>query len=436
MPDFPIKPWEDRLPVKLIGGLSVASLGEGALSGGREMSLPMSEVFNITRYDRLSGSGSDARFRRGAARPDITGDFDTGVGPAVDGPYTNHVDNGEFRGAAPYFSSLDASGTEPAASAAAFAPNRLIPSAVVFGSLPSGVADNVPWQTLLFRPDIELSKATVDPDRRHFGSRHPRDHLFLDMFWMPVVQPYAISEPFETKGKINLNYQILPFTYITRATALHALLKSEKIMAIPDHRTYDYKIGEKEAGEDSPYRTADRGGAAVFRHFIDAAQTLEQWEERFAGTDESSRSRGIKPGAFLSPSEICDQWLVPVGQSRADMAQFWQTHRQTGDNLKERPYANLYPRLTTRSNAYRVHVVAQSLRKAERSTPATFRLLDGDQVTAEFRGSCLVERGLDLGMLDNPAIPDPATAIANLQDFEPLDKFYTFRVGPLEPFRR
>ena len=84
----------------------------------------------------------------------------------------------------------------------------------------------MPWQTLLFRPDIELArKAQIDRDRQHYGSRYPRDHLFMDMFWMPVVQPYAISEPFETKGKINMNYQILPFTYITRATALHALLQ-------------------------------------------------------------------------------------------------------------------------------------------------------------------------------------------------------------------
>ena len=437
MPDFPIKPWEDNVQVKLVGGLSLRTLSQGAISGGKEMRMPMREVFNITRYDHLSGSGRSARYRRGAAQPDITGDFDTGVGPAIDGPYANHGDDGEVRGAsgggAPYFSNLDATSTNPKTNAAMFAPNRVIPSAGVFGSLSSGVAENVPWQTLLFRPDIELSKAQTDRDRQHYGSRYPRDHLFMDMFWMPVVQPYAISEPFETKGKINMNYQILPFTYITRATALHALFKSEKVMAIPDNRTDDYKIPEREGGASGPYKMADSRGTAVFRHFIDAEETLKQWEERFAGSDQASTSRNIKPGAFLSATEICDQWLVPQGQTRNSMVQFWQRHRQTGDNVKERPYANLYPRLTARSNAYRVHVIAQSLRKAKKSDQRAFQAEMGDQVTAEYRGSYLVERSIDP---TDPDLKDYAVTVANLQDYEPLDKFYFYRIGQVKQFVR
>jgi hypothetical protein len=425
MPDFPIKPWADHVKVRFIGGFPEASLAEGALSGGREMSLPMRDVFNMTRYDWLGGSGLSARFRRGAARPDITGDFDTGMGPCIDGPYINHGDAGEVRGPVPYFSELNATTAIPKLNSAFFSPNRVIPSAGVFGSLPTGVAENVPWQTLLFRPDPELAQTPPDPERRHFGSRHPRDHLFMDMFWMPVVQPYAISEPFETKGKINMNYQILPFTFITRATALHALFKSEKVMAIPDSRTYDYKIGEKEGGDLTSYRMADTRGPAVFRHFIDADQTLKQWEERFAGTDEASTSRGIKPGAFLSATEICDQWLVPQGQTRESMVQFWQTHRQTGDNIKERPYATLYPRLTTRSNTYRVHVVSQSLRKGRNSDPGSFQPEKGDQVTAEYRGSYFVERSIDP---TDPNIPDYATQVDQLEDYEPLDAFYSYRI--------
>ena len=433
MPDFPIKPWEAQAKVRLIGGLSLSSLSQGALAGGREMTMSMKDVFNITRYDRLSGN----TFKRGLARPDVTGDFDTGVGPCIDGPYTGRGDDGEVRGAigggAPYFSHLDATSAVPKTNPAIFSPNRVIPSAGVFGSLPSGVQDNVPWQTLLFRPDLELAKGRIIPERQHYGSRYPRDHLFMDLFWMPVVQPYAISEPFETKGKINMNYQILPFTYITRATALHALLKAEKVMAIPDNRTDDYKIGEKEGGANSPYRMADANGAAIFRHFIDAEQTLEQFEERFAGTDQASTSRGIKPGAFLAATEICDQWLVPLGQSRNTMVQFWQTHRQTGDNVKERPYANLYPRLTTRSNSYRVHVIAQALHKAKKSDQRTFQQEKGDQVTAEYRGSYLVERSIDP---TDPDIPDYASAVANLQDHESLDKFYYYRISQVKQFVR
>ncbi len=33
---------------------------------------------------------------------------------------------------------------------------------------------------------------------------------------MPVVEPYPISEPLSTAGRINMNYQIVPFTYINR----------------------------------------------------------------------------------------------------------------------------------------------------------------------------------------------------------------------------
>ena len=172
---------------------------------------------------------------------------------------------------------------------------------------------------------------------------------------------------------------------------------------------------------------------AIFRHFIDAEQTLEQFEERFAGTDQASTSRGIKPGAFLSATEICDQWLVPLGQTRNSMVQFWQRHRQTGDNVKERPYANLYPRLTARSNAYRVHVIAQSLRKAKKSDQRAFQPEMGDQVTAEYRGSYLVERSIDP---TDPDLKDYAVTVANLQDYEPLDKFYFYRISQVKQFVR
>ena len=52
---------------------------------------------------------------------------------------------------------------------------------------------------------------------KHPGGENPPDHLFLDLFWMQVVEPYAISEPFSTAGKVNLNYQMLPFRNIRRA---------------------------------------------------------------------------------------------------------------------------------------------------------------------------------------------------------------------------
>ena len=102
--------------------------------------------------------------------------------------------------------------------------NRQISSSVMFGSLPTGMVSGNPWQTLLFRP--------TPPG--HPGAQEPPDHLLLDLFWMPVVEPYAISEPFSTAGKVNMNYQIVPFTYIERSTGMHAVLQNENILAVPE----------------------------------------------------------------------------------------------------------------------------------------------------------------------------------------------------------
>ena len=47
------------------------------------------------------------------------------------------------------------------------------------------------WETLLFRPQPG-----------HPGTQNPPDHLIMDLFWMPVIEPYAISEPLATAGKL------------------------------------------------------------------------------------------------------------------------------------------------------------------------------------------------------------------------------------------
>ena len=96
-----------------------------------------------------------------------------------------------------------------------FSPNRILPSAVMLGSIPTGVKEQVPWRTLLFRPLAQLESA-------HKGATSPHDHLLLDLFWMPIVEPYAISDRLSTAGKINMNYQIQPFTYIERSTGIQA----------------------------------------------------------------------------------------------------------------------------------------------------------------------------------------------------------------------
>ena len=336
---------------------------------------------------------------RGPITPAATGDFDTGVGNGPDGPYINKADDGDVRGLktskAPYFDTI----RQPREKAQAlFSPNRLVPGSGMFGSLPTGVQASIPWQTLLFRPM---------PQSNHYGAKDPPDHLWMDLFWMPVVQPYAISEPFSGAGKINLNYQIVPFTYIKRATGMHAVMKAEKMLAIPENAGRIYKDG---------------AGGQDWRRFINIDETLKQWDEKFENGE-----------VFRTASEICEMYLVPEGErwtsSRA-MEHFWEKHTLTGDNVKERPYANLYPRLTVRSNSFTVHMIAQSLTKVK-GTPHETWVTGRDKVAGEFRGSATIERHIDP---NDPAIPDYAENARRGLDSPSLDDFYAFRVVNVKRF--
>lgn len=336
--------------------------------------------------------------------PQITGDWDNGLGFHLDGPYSGRPDDGSSQGNNPYFDEATIGRASNTNSQTFFSPNRLISGPGMFGSLPTGVRTNVPWRTLLFRPDPE-----------HFGApNNPRtgdvpDHLFMDLFWMPVVEPYAISMPFATRGKINLNYQIIPFDNIKRATALHALLKGERVVAIPTGAGGSYKT----SGDDD------------WRNRIDAYETLQQAEDRF----EENR-------VFRSPSEICELYLVPEGESLGSgsdgdypsMRSFWEQHRLTGDNTKERPYANMYPRLTTKSNVFRVHMIVQTLKKVRSSDPDGFDP-DRDRVTGQWQGSALIERFIDP---NDDRIPD----YKNDRNFRKpsLENYYNYRVLHVKQF--
>ncbi len=318
----------------------------------------------------------------GANTPALSGDFDTGVENSVDGAYVNKPDQGntDAQHGTPYFEadrSLSVNKTF-------FSPNRQMPSPGMFGSLPTGVLAGKPWQTLLFRPQASHpSYSTTIPD-----------HLFMDFFWMPVVEPYAISEPFSTAGKINLNYQILPFTYITRSTGINALLKSEKVAVIPNSFSTTYKSGAPDLD---------------IRKKINVSATLLQFTDKFAAQK-----------IFRSASEIADIHIVPEGETAASMAAYWDTNQLTGDNLREHIYTTLYPRLTTKSNTYTVHFRAQALSKAPNSADGTWT--EGkDKITGEYRGSTTIERFIDS---DNTDIPDyGATPSAT----PTLDAFYRWR---------
>lgn len=324
-------------------------------------------------WSKMSPQSLSDHFRldngvRGTAWPDFTGDFDNGAGNSADGPFTNRSDDGNWAAQPmdeiPYFAAektSQAAETVPPVSLAGFSGQRLLPSPVMFGSLPTGTRSNVPWQTLLFRPHPQ-----------HYGASDPPDHLLLDFFWSPVVEPEPVSRPFETAGKVNLNHQILPFHHIHRSTALHAVMKAETLMAIPDSAADSYKTGQRPENR--------------FRHYLDAEGTLKLWKERVFDTGR----------VFLSPSEICVHPLVPEGVAAEAGAidAFWSQHRLTGDNTKERPYAHLHPRLTTRSNTFRLHYVVETIHKVRTSDPAKFDR-ERDRISARQQGSCMIRRHLD-----------------------------------------
>lgn len=346
----------------------------------------------------------DGNARGYTSLPEVTGDFDNGTGNAPDGPYSSRPDDGNWAsvldpGKVAYFDGISQTGsTVPPVSTASFSAQRLLPSPVVFGSLPTGARAHVPWQTLLFRPQTT-----------HYGHTSPPDHLLLDLFWSPVIEPEPLGLGLESEGKINLNHQMLPFRHIKRTTALHAALKAETITAIPDSAAGTYKTG------GAPDER--------FRHYIDAEQTLRLWQRRVFDAGN----------VFLTASEICDLPLVPEGMSSggsdvtvSDMNDFWAEHRLTGDNTKERPYSRLYSRFTTRSNTYRIHFVAQSLKKARSTPPGTFDSTR-DQVTATHQGSKVLRRTLDM---ENREIPDYLSTPG--QPSRTLEEFYTWSIGGVE----
>lgn len=406
----------------------------------------------------------------------LYGDFDNGFGLTPDGPYTNKADEGNthslFKRTDPNALNLGAFemardyGDFPyfvrdwiheAGSPSYFSPNRIISSPGQFGSLPVGSRkdadgkENRPWRTLLFRPDVKIDGAPAatggDGITYHPGAISPHDHYLLDLFWMPVVEPYAISEPLSTGGKVNLNYQILPFRHIHRSTAIRGVFKSEYMVTIPNQWAFDYKVG---VGRGSGYHWRDRpyGGALEsksLRSIILEDETLAQFEEKFNGPSE--------PTIFRSASEICEIHLVPQEQSVRmkqggasasiglkevtvqDMADgtFWKDNAVVGDNSRERPYANIYGRVTTKSNTFKVHYRAQVLTKAKGSDPAKWEPLV-DQVVAEYRGASIVERYVDP---NDPEIPDYAELLGGDPtsgiNAEAIDKFYRYRV--LHPTR-
>jgi uncharacterized protein (TIGR02600 family) len=322
----------------------------------------------------------------------VAGDWDTGPGFSPDGAQIALPDAGTTNApASAYFSLTGGDVGAPTQRT----PNALVPSPVIFGSLPAGInpampTNSAPWRTLLFCPYPAA-------DTAHPGFGNPSavppvapDHLILDNFWMPVVEPYAISTCMATAGKINLNDQIAPFTYLHRNTAFHALLNDLRIPAIPIAEAGTYKS----SGTPLP----------TIWNPVDENATIAQIENKFANNSVD---------AYLSESEICTVPLVPLGQASDNVADtqaalnsFWNGFEAagglTGNNLRDLPYAQLYGRLTTRSNSYTVHVRVQVLQKLPHDPNQNVWNEGVDLVLGDWRGSYEIERYLD------PAASAPA----------------------------
>jgi uncharacterized protein (TIGR02600 family) len=304
----------------------------------------------------------------------------------------------------------------------------------MFGAIPSGVYGgrvNVtdaavdtttarPWQTLLFCPNpAGRTSSASQPGRYdnsvrdHFGFASPPDHLWMEFFWMPVTAPWAISQGFATEGKVNMNFQMLPYTWMHRATALHGALKGVRLAAIPTSALVTDGASAKGNPDGSPL-------ASTFRYEINPDKTLAAFDTRFDGGE-----------IFRTPSDVCEMFLVPkriAGQSYVtggkeapdpkdleakDMMTWWNgtladhsdSFAATGDNLREAPYAALHPRLCTQSNVFRVHYRVQFLRKSRTTEPNVWNEAR-DHVAGEKRGSDVIERRYSSG---GQLAPDPAT---------------------------
>ncbi len=315
----------------------------------------------------------------------LAADFDTGIGNLADGAFCGKADEGNL--AWRYWDSYNAKWVYvypyftwdyEETFDTFFTPNRQVPSAVVFGSLLAG--KNRQWQTLCFSPNPAAGA-------RHPGLQSPPDHLFLDLFTMPIVEPYAISEPFSTAGKINMNYPIMPFTYIQRTTGLRAALQATRVSAVP-------------VTDVSVYKTpSDITKTANYRFPVDRDQTL-------ASIDSYLTTNGNKPpNVFRSASQICERYLYPTGtifvNGDSKMITYWNSQTLTGDNVREKPYGDLYPRLTTKSNTYTVHMRVQVLRPthppagAPGTNPYQRWTEKPDSIASEYRGYSIIERYID-----------------------------------------
>ena len=377
------------------------------LRQGIEISDALTPDYSSDASDRAAFApllGGNYQF---AIDPSLTRDVETGFPSRPDGAYVRMPDEGGVNMGERYAYFDQIGPVSWQVSSAHVVPHRQVTSPIVFGAVPSASQAQVPWTTLLFRPHLALDQSSQEG--QHLGQRGnglrfeeevqslegfaipkfssvradaslPADHHWLDLFWMPPAAPARVVCPFATAGKVNMNYEMMPFRHIKRATALHAVLKSERLLAIPNWAGRAYK---------------DEGNEFSWRHRIDAAETLKSFEAKF--------QRGE---LFLTESEICEHHLfsegIPSDAEDRGIRQFWDAHRLSGDDILERLYANVHARLTTRSNACKLHFRIEVLKKSTETLVDSF--VEGvDRVTGVKNGAKRLIRQLDV---NDPRIPD------------------------------
>ena len=125
---------------------------------------------------------------------------------------------------------------------------------------------------------------------------------------------------------------------------------------------------------------------------------------RYSLHTDIDRAASVLIEKFVDTPRHIDEGLFPNKEADTDdrMRDFWKTNRGTPDNLRERPYANLYSRVTTQTNTWRIHFRVQTIRKGRSSQLDTFDP-ELDSIAAEQRGSSLVERYINP---NDPDLPD------------------------------
>lgn len=353
----------------------------------------------------------------------VLGDWQSGVGNVKDGAFFGREDSGDSAMTlGGYFESKG--GSLNVGAGDTWEPNRFVPSAGIFGRFLTTDSSGslVPWQTLLFaanpaagdnHPGFGIGVGGSGKDARAPFSKVP-DHVYLDNFWMPIVEPYPISEPLSTAGKVNLNFQMAPFSHITRSTALRGALKPVLVAGVDDRSTQL----NFPANNDKTYKTPKwvDGINMQTRFEISANQTISEFQRRFDAGD-----------IFRASTEVSTVSLVPQDQigDPISVSTFWNDRKATSDTLREQPYTALLSRVTTKSNTFTVHYRVQALKQPPRAGRNWAEWDEArDQVVGEYRGSTTIERFLDSNAQN---IPD-YTQVNLSGNYDPIDKFYRWRV--------